>query len=640
MARDKKDTSGAITRRGLVLMGAQLALVGTLAWRMRHLQIDEAERYRLLAEENRVNIRLLPPARGLIYDRDGTPVAVNRQNYRIVMIREQAGNPELVLARLARLIDISPERRERVLRDMYSRSAFVPVTVAEHMEWESFARVASNAPALPGVLPEVGLSRHYPANEVFAHVVGYVGPVSDYDLSQIEDPDPLLQIPDFQIGKNGIEKRAEPELRGSAGTSRIEVNAAGRVIRELDRTEGRSGEDLQLTIDSGLQDYTLRRMEGESSATVVMDVQTGELVALASAPSFDPNNFVFGISTGDWRALNEDEYRPLYNKAVSGVYPPGSTFKMVVALAALEEGLVDPGETVFCGGSIQIGNRRAHCWRRGGHGWMDLNDSLKHSCDIYYYDIAQRVGIDRISAMANRLGIGLRHDIPLPAVRAGLTPTREWKQQVHGQSWLVGDTVNSGIGQGFMLASPLELCVMTARLATGRAVIPKLIRSVNGVPQFAQEAEPIGLAENNLAHIRRAMFDVSNNRRGTAYRSRIADPAMAIAGKTGTSQVRRITEAERRTGVFRNEDLPWNRRDHALFVAYAPYEAPRYAIATIVEHGGGGSKAAAPIARDVMIRALYGPNPPLDAWPTAMHDEIRERRRLGVDSASVQRSRA
>lgn len=639
MARKEKN-SPSITRRGLVLMGAQLALVGTLGWRMRHLQVEEAERYRLLAEENRINIRLLPPARGLIYDRDGQPVAINQQNYRIVMVREGAGDPGEVLRRLSLLIEISPDRRERVLRDMYARPAFVPVTVAEHLDWHSFARVASNAPALPGVLTEVGLSRHYPADEVFAHIVGYVGPVSDYDLSQIDDPDPLLQIPDFQIGKNGVEKRAEADLRGSAGNSRIEVNASGRVIRELDRVEGISGQDLQLTIDSGLQDFTLRRMEGQSSATVVMDVQTGEIVTMASAPSFDPNSFVFGISTGEWNALNTNEYRPLYNKAVSGVYPPGSTFKMVVALAALEEGHINPSETVFCGGSIEVGNRRAHCWRRGGHGWMDLRDSLKNSCDIYYYDIAQRVGIDKISEMANRLGIGIRHDLPLPAVSAGNMPDRDWKLRVHGESWLIGDTVNSGIGQGFMLASPLELCVMAARIASGTSVTPKLIRSVDGVPADLSAGAPLGLQATSLDAVRGGMFAVSNDRRGTAYRARIADPQMAMAGKTGTSQVRRITEAERRTGVFRNEDLPWNRRDHALFVAFAPFDAPRYAIATIVEHGGGGSTAAAPIAQDVMIRALYGPEPPIEAWPSAMHQTIRERRRLGQDSASVQWSRA
>lgn len=639
MARGEKG-GPTITRRGLVLMAAQLGLVGTLGWRMRYLQVEEAERYRLLAEENRINIRLLPPARGLIYDRDGTPVAVNQQNYRIVMVREGAGDPREVLRRLSQVIELSQERRERILRDMYARPAFVPVTVAENLDWGSFARVASNAPALPGVLTEVGLSRHYPANEVFAHIVGYVGPVSDYDLSQIENPDPLLQIPDFQIGKNGVERRAEPQLRGSAGNSRIEVNASGRVIRELDRVEGRSGQDLQLTIDSGLQDFALRRMEGESSATVVMDVRTGEIVALASAPSFDPNNFVFGISTGEWNALNSNEYRPLYNKTVSGVYPPGSTFKMVVALAALEAGVIDQIETVFCSGSIQIGNRRAYCWRRGGHGWMNMRDSLKNSCDVYYYEIAQRVGIDRISAMANRFGIGVAHDLPLPAVRAGNMPDRDWKLRVHGESWLIGDTVNSGIGQGFMLASPLELCVMTARIASGNAVAPKLIRSVDGLPSDLSPGEPLGLGEGPLSAVRGGMYAVSNEQRGTAWRARIADPQMAMAGKTGTSQVRRITEAERRTGVFRNEDLPWNRRDHALFVAYAPFDAPRYAIATVVEHGGGGSTAAAPIARDVMIRALYGPEPPIEAWPTALHQEIRERRRLGQDSASVQRTRA
>ncbi|MSU88096.1 penicillin-binding protein 2 [Rhodobacteraceae bacterium 2CG4] len=615
-----------MTRRGLVLMGAQLAVVAGLGARMRQLQVQEADRYRMLAEENRMNIRLLAPARGLILDRNGIALAENRQNYRVVIIREQAGDVAAVLDKLARLIPLSDDRREKVLKEVARRAAFVPVTVTERLSWEEIARVAGNAPALPGVLPEVGLTRHYPQQDVGAHVVGYVGPVSERDLEHAEDRDPLLQIPDFQIGKTGIEVREEQALRGSAGASRIEVNALGRVMRELDRREGTPGRDLHLTLDSELQAYALERMAGESAATVVMDVRTGGILASASAPGFDPNAFVFGINYDNWNTLLNDPFRPLSNKAVSGAYPPGSTYKMAVALAALEAGVLDSKRTVWCPGYYQLGNRRFHCWKRGGHGHVNLQVGLEQSCDVYYYDTAREVGVERISAMANRLGVGIPHELPLPAITAGLTPTGAWKQAKYGDAWRIGDTLNAGIGQGYVLASPLQLAVMTARIATGRAVVPTLIRAVDGRPVDPGEAPDLGLGSTALSFVRDGMYQVVNNRRGTAYKARIADPENEMAGKTGTSQVRNITVEERARGVVRNEDLPWNRRDHGLFVCYAPYNNPRYAVATVVEHGGGGSSAAAPVARDIMMRALYGPVPPLAAYPPGERDEIERRR--------------
>ena len=626
MRAPDKTRHRTVSRRGAMLLGLKLALIAGLGVRVRQLQVKEADAYRLLAEENRINIRLIPPARGLIFDRNGVSLAENRQNYRVIMVREQAGDVEKVLDDLARLIPLPPDRREKALKEIRQRSAFVPVAVTEHLTWEEIARVAANAPALPGVFPEVGLTRHYPNPQATAHVVGYVGPVSDNDLRRIENPDPLLQIPDFQIGKTGVEIRQEDALRGGAGSSRIEVNASGRVMRELERNEGQPGSDLHLTLDAGLQAYALERMAGESSAAVVLDVETGEILTSASSPSFDPNSFVFGISVGDWNQLLNDPYRPLSNKAVSGAYPPGSTFKMVVALAALEAGVVTPKSTVWCPGHYQLGNRRFHCWRRGGHGHVNLRDSLKSSCDVYYYDTAREVGIERISEMANRLGIGIRYDLPMPAISEGLTPTKEWKQRAHDEAWLVGDTLNSGIGQGFMLATPLQLAVMTARIASGRAVVPSLVRAVDGRPVVAGEPEPLGISDYALNQVRDGMDYVVNNRRGTAYRSRILGDGMRMAGKTGTSQVRIITAEERARGVFRNEDLPWNRRDHALFVCFAPYEKPKYAVAVVVEHGGGGSAAAAPVARDIMLRALYGPEPPLEAYPAGERDEIRRRR--------------
>lgn len=615
------ESSRIVSRRALIVGAAQLGIVGALGMRLRSMQVEQADQFRLLAEENRINIRLLPPARGLIFDRNGIVIAGNEQNYRVVMVREDAGDVGEVLARLTELVEINPADLSRAMEEMQRRSPFVPVTIAERLSWEDVARINLNTPALPGITAEVGLSRVYPWGADVAHVVGYVGPVSDYDLSRIDDQDPLLQIPKFQIGKTGAENKLEHTLRGSAGTRRIEVNAVGRVMRELDRQEGIPGKDVQLTIDSRLQSYVQARLEGESAAAILIDLENGDLRAVASAPAFDPNLFVRGISVRDWTGLTEDKYRPLAAKAVQGTYPPGSTFKMITALAALEEGLIGVDETVYCPGYTDVSGIRFHCWKRGGHGNMNFHESLKQSCDCYYYEISQRIGIDKMAEMARKFGLGVRHDLPLSAVAEGLAPDRNWKSAVRGESWRIGDTVNASIGQGYVLTSPLQLAVMAARIATGREVNPRLVRYIDGIEQPSGLGDSLGLNENLLRRVRASMNDVCNHRRGTAYGSRILTDAYKMAGKTGTSQVRRITPEERAAGVVRNEDLPWERRDHALFVSFAPIENPRYALSVVVEHGGGGSAAAAPIARDIMLHALYGGPPPLSAYPA----EVRER---------------
>ncbi|MBE3639159.1 penicillin-binding protein 2 [Mangrovicoccus algicola] len=627
MRRSEKDverSAGIVTRRGLVLGGLQLAVMGTLGFRLRHMQVEQADEYRLLAEENRINVRLLAPQRGLIFDRNGRPIAENDQNYRVVIVREDAGDVEAVLRRLSGLIPLEEADIERTLREVARRSAFVPVTVRDQLPWEDLARVAINAPALPGVRPEVGQTRGYPLGQDFAHVIGYVGPVSDYDLSKLEHPDPLLQIPKFQIGKSGVEARMEDVLRGKAGASQIEVNAVGRVMRELSRSEGASGRNLQLTIDAGLQNFTQARLEGESAGVVVIDTRNGDIAAAVSSPSFDPNLFVRGISVADYRSLTENSYRPLASKTVQGAYPPGSTFKMVVALAGLEAGIITPDSREYCPGYLETGGRRFHCWRSGGHGMMNLTASLQQSCDVYYYEIAQKVGIDRIAAMAKRLGLGTRFDLPLSAIAEGIAPDKDWKRRSYGQEWRIGDTINASIGQGYVLASPLQLAVMTARIASGNAVMPRLIKTIDGVEQPVS-AEPLGLNPRNLRAVQAGMDAVSNTNRGTGYGSRVADEALRIAGKSGTSQVRNISKAERARGVTRNDQLPWNRRDHALFVAYGPVPDPHYAVAVIVEHGGSGSGISAPIARDVLLAAMTGGVPPLSAYPSSQRDEVAAR---------------
>lgn len=621
--REMAESARRLRRRALLLGGVQLGAAAALGLRMHRLQVVEAGEYRTLAEENRINVRLIPPQRGVIFDRAGRALAVNRQTHRVVIVREDAGDVENVLARLARLIELEPARIAEVLETVHRRSPFVPVTVADRLSWQELARIAVNAPALPGVTPEVGLSRAYPFGADFAHVVGYVGPVSEADLERRTDPDPVLEIPDFQIGKTGVEAKLDSRLRGRAGSRRIEVNASGRVIREIGRIPGQAGADIQLTTDAKLQNFLLARLGTEKSASaVVLDLVEGDILAVGASPAFEPAKFVNGISRRDYSALIDSPYRPLRNKAVQGVYPPGSTVKTIAALAALEAGLVTPEEMVWCPGYVDVGNRRFHCWKRGGHGHVALNASIAQSCDVYYYEMAQRVGIDRLAAMARRFGLGEEFELPLSAVAGGLYPDRAWKRARRGAEWLVGDTLNAIIGQGFVLASPLQLAVMTARLATGRALNPRLVKSVNGVARPSGAGGPLDVSEESLALVRGGMDAVMNGRRGTGRGSRVELAGARLAGKSGTSQVRGITAEQRAEGLPDNDEVLWKQRDHALFVGYAPAEAPRVAVSVVVEHGGGGSSVAAPIMRDLALFALEGDVPTLAAYPAHQRDEM------------------
>lgn len=643
-ATETTQSATKVTRRGLIVAAAQIGFVGILGARMRYMQVEQADEFRLLADENRINIRLIPPARGQLFDRNGAVIAENEPSYRITMVREDAGDVNTVIGRLSTLVELDDDELNRAFAEMKRSAPFLPVTIADRISWEELSRVAANAPALPGVTPEVGLSRRYPLGSAFAHVAGYVGPVSQRDLERIEDPDQLLRIPRFQIGKVGVEAKYEDMLRGKAGAKRVEVNSIGRVMRELDRREGQSGANVQLTVDHKLQDYVQARLGEESASVVVMDLKRGDLLSIASSPTYDPNKFVRGISVADYAFLRDNDHRPLASKTVQDAYPPGSTFKMVTALAALEAGLITAEDTVHCPGHLEVSGRKFHCWKRAGHGHMNLELSLRESCDVYYYDLALKVGIENISAMARKLGLGEKHDIPMSAVASGLAPTKDWKRRARGKEWVIGDTVNASIGQGFVLSSPLQLAVMTARLATGRDIKPRLINTVDGISQPSGLGAKLDINESNLRKVRKAMYEVSNNRRGTAYGSRIIEDTFRMAGKTGTSQVRNISAAERARGVTRNADLPWERRDHALFVNFAPFDNPEIAVAVVVEHGGGGSTAAAPIARDVTLQALYGEDPPLAAYPNKDRGRVRAQQKrlrdLISESASDGNGRA
>ena len=593
------DRYRTLTRRVMVLGGIKLGLLSTLVARMYYLQVVQSARYAMLADENRISLRLVAPSRGVITDRTGVPLATNQQNYRVVLVQERTRDVEASLNQLAQIVPLSDTDRRRILRELQRKRRFVPVTVRENLTWDQVSQIEINTPDLPGVSIEVGEIRNYPFGEATAHILGYVGQVS---MSEIQG-DPVLSLPGFRIGKAGIEKHWEKDLRGIAGTSQLEVNAVGRVIRELSRNEGQPGRELTLTLDVALQQFTQKRLSEELSAcAVVMDVHTGGIYAMASNPSFDPNRFSTGINAELWEELLANPTAPLANKTSAGQYSPGSTFKTVVALAALEAGVVGPHHSVFCPGWMDLGDHRFHCWKKGGHGTVDMYDALRQSCDTYFYDLARRLGIDRIAEMAHRFGLGEPAGIDLPGERPGLVPSRAWKQATLGSPWQQGESLVAAIGQGYVLATPLQLAVMCARLVNGGyAVKPHLVKQVKqgAVEQTMWPA--IGVQKQNLDVIVQGMNLVVNHQHGTAYRARIAEPGMEMGGKTGTSQVRRITMAERSTGVVKNEDLPWRERDHALFIAFAPVDAPRYAVAAVVEHGGGGSAVAAPIVRDILL---------------------------------------
>ena len=618
-------SSRSMVRRGVLLFALQGLAVAGLVTRMRYLQVQQADEFRLLAEENRINVRLIAPKRGLIYDREGLLVANNVQNYRVVIIREDVDHLDSVLTKLQVLLKFSEDKKQRIKTLILNHSPFVPITIFNNLSWDDVAKLSVNAPVLRGVTADVGSSRHYPRGADYAHLLGYVGPVSDFDLKNREDNDPLLKIPRFQIGKTGVESKMEKILRGNAGTKRIEVNAKGRVIRELSRNNGVPGKNIQLTIDTGLQNFSLARLGQESASAVVMRIDNGDLLSMASSPSFDTNLFVEGISTSAYNNLRNNEFRPLADKSVQGIYPPGSTFKMVIALAALEAGVIRQEEKINCDGHVELADRKFHCWKRRGHKQITLRQALEQSCDVFFYEIALRVGIEKITSMANRLGLGVKHELPLSGVATGLSPTKNWKLETQGRSWVLGDTLNVGIGQGYVLTSPMQLAVMASRIASGKLIQPRLIKRVNGVFKEIESQNNLGISTFALNLVREGMYDVSNGNKGTARKSKIEIKEMSLAAKTGTAQVRNITKKERETGVIPNEKLPWKKRDHALFVGYAPYVKPKYAISVVVEHGGGGSKVAAPIARDIMLRAIYGRVPKLEAYPTDQRKEAKDR---------------
>lgn len=608
------DFESRLNRRTILTGAAGGVMFSGLVARLIQLQLFEGERYKEIANENGVKLDLAPPRRGTIYDRFGVPLASHRQAGRISIVREQVRDLDATLAEIAKHVDLPPEERRRVIQQARGQASFQSTIVKSELTYEEFARMTLLAADIPGVRADMAATRSYPRGRDLAHVLGYVAKASEDDLARLtEDTSQeeaalisrLFKHPDMRTGRSGVERYAEAWLRGQPGFRRLETNAAGRVIRELESEDlaPTPGRDIGLTVDAELQRAAIDRFGDESGAAVVIDIETGAILAFVSTPAFDPNDFVNGISYADYNALRENDRSPLYHKAYDGTYPPGSTFKMVVATAALEAG-INPDQRIHCNRYYRFGNRTWHCWKPGGHGSVDMHWALKGSCDVYFYDIARRVGVEHIADVSRRFGFGQVWELGLTGGRGGTVPDDAWKRKALGEQWYEGETLNYGIGQGYLSTSPLQLAVMSARIAAkGRLIEPYIIgegpRPDEPIP-FAAPLDP-----DHMQRMMDGMYGVTSEAGGTAWRS--GDLGLGgprLAGKTGTAQVRRITEAERRTGVLSGEKLARRLRDHALFVAYAPADDPKYAISVVVEHGEGGSSAAAPIARDILATAI------------------------------------
>jgi len=597
MNRDN-DKGKTLLKRTLIIAFSSFCLIFVLLARLYYLEVVEGEKYKVLSDENRIATRVLIAPRGVVYDRNGFVLATNKQNFQALVIAEQTPSIDETLERFKSIIPLNEAQEQKIRQEIQKNKRFVPVKMKGELSWDEVATLQLNASDIPGVVIDEGLERFYPLGHYSAHFLGYVGSVSQKEIEQ----EPMLAVPGFKVGKAGLEKVFEKKLRGQSGHIKLEVNAYGRVVKEIERQRGKEGEAIVLSIDSRLQKVAQDAFEDHSGAAVVLDVHSGEILAFVSVPSFDPNLFSTGMSQNDWQALISNEKHPLTNKAVSGAYSPGSTFKIVVALAALQAGIISENTTVDCTGVFDLGDHKFHCWKHSGHGVLNVVGALKHSCDVFFYEVALKVGIDKIAQMARLLGLGSDLNIGFENASKGLIPDRQWKENRFKNNWLKGETVLAGIGQGYVLATPLQLAVMTARVVNGGYEIMPRFTKLTLKDKAQIKKLPINV--ENIEIVKKGMFDVVNDKEGTAKRARFDLGGLKMGGKTGTTQVRRISLKERKTGIIKDEDLPWHLRNHALFVGYAPHNFPKYAVAVVVEHGSSGSGVAAPIASKILQEAL------------------------------------
>lgn len=584
-------------RRTIVLGGLQIGVAGLLAGRMAWLSVAQKDKYDRLAESNRVQSQLIPPRRGWIIDRTGKPIAINRTNFRVDLIPDRLQDPDRIIDELRAMLQLTSDDVDRIRQALDRSPGYQPVPVAEDIAYERFAAISLRQPDLPGVAPSSGYARSYPTGAAVGHLIGYVGPATIEDYQRTHDP--LLITPGFKVGKEGLEKVMEPWLRGAPGAKRTEVTAHGRLVQDLTTRPEKMGHTLQLTIDAGLQEYAARRLGTNSGAAVVIDCTHGGILALASMPAYDPNLFSTGIAKSEYAMLSADDHLPLLNKALQGLYPPGSCVKPMVSLALLQAG-IDPHERVNCTGVYRVGNGLFHCAKHSGHGPVDMHHAIQFSCDVYFYTMGRRLGIDRLAPMARTMGFGQRFDLPFNNQRFGTVPDPQWKLRRFKHAWGQTDTVITAIGQGYMLVSPLQLAVLASRIASGRALEPRLIAN----KRYGPQGGGIGLSREHLDLVHSAMRDVV--RAGTAAAARLPVAGVEMAGKTGSAQVKRISMADRAAGRTASEGLPWKYRDHGHFIGFAPVEEPKYAIGVTLEHGNHGA-AAAQVARDIMTY-LFAPD--------------------------------
>lgn len=586
MKIEKQVTSGQLdftfTRRAMFVGGVQAAVGTIVAARMSYIAVADNEKYKLLAESNRVNLTIIPPRRGWFIDRYGKPIANNRSDFRVDIIPDRLVNKEATIATLAELLSLDSDEIDRINRELKAAQGFQPVQVADGLDYERFAAVSVRLPDLPGVSPRQGYSRYYPTGAAVGHLVGYVGTVSAEEYQKNKNP--LLITPGFKVGKDGLEKTLEDRLQGQPGAKRSEVTARGKIVRELTTRPDIPGKPVQLTIDIDLHNYAARRLGLESGSVVIFDCLTGDILTMASMPCYDPNSFSDGIGRVEWKMLNSDDHIPMLNKALQGLYPPGSTLKPMAALALQKHG-VDPEERVNCPGGYRLGNRVFKCL--GRHGSMDMKSAIMKSCNTYFYSMAHRVGYDAIAPVARELGLGQEFELPFPSQRYGTVPDSAWKKRKYDQEWTASDTLNAVIGQGYIIASPFQLALMSARIASGLNIQPEILIKNRPPPK------PLSFPKEHLDIVREGMNLVVNGA-GTAVRSKLQLEDVAMGGKTGTAQVRRIA------GSQRGQSGEWKYRDHGLFVCFAPVDQPRYGAAVVIEHGLGGARAAAPIAKDVL----------------------------------------
>ena len=597
---DSATKLNSLNRRMFILAAAKIIILGGIVSRLFFLQVKENKKYLTLSDKNRIREWKLPPIRGEFQDYFGNTIAGNFEAYQLHIIPEEVEDFRYVIYRVKELLELSEKQFKKIVKKKNEIKPWETLIVADNLSWEKFSKINNHLYDLNGVKPVISISRDYPYKENFTHVLGYVSQANENDLLTNENIKEKF-VPGLKVGKTGLEKSFEQKLIGSNSVERYEVNAYGRRISQLAFQKGDKGETIKLTIDTKIQELTNELLKEKAGSICVMDIYTGAIIAMHSSPSFDPNSFVFGISQDEWQLIRNNPMKPLVNKSLSGNYSPGSTIKPIVALSALENEIIKPDFTVQCKGHknpLELYGQTYHCWKKEGHGFVNLREAMKQSCDTYFYEVARRLGVDRLSVTAKKFGLGQKvfKDI-FDNEKKGLVPNTEWKKNALGRNWVLGETIITGIGQGFIQTTPIQLCLMTAQIANGGyKIYPKIV--ANDDNQYADKFMPLYKKSRNIKIVQDAMFSSTNEVRGTSYRSRLDDPKYRFAGKTGTSQVKKITERDRELDL-KTFEIPYEERDHALYVAFGPYKSPRYALSIIIEHGGSGGTVAAPLAKEL-----------------------------------------